>query len=244
MGSSHHQPNSAFARILTSVAAAMTAHSHDCAASPAVAPEPSCVATRPLARASRGMTTIAPADTAAPAELTSGCELPARVEIASKARYSARPAKHRATSCCARRSAAAEPSRRPVYSHRIVLADANSMSESRPKPSSATDRQREQRRSRLQPPLSSSQCSAAKASSRGGPTARGRRPQSECQGRRPASSRLTTYPRCRQPRSEGGNGAGSPAPPRAGPRDTSDTGRVAPMAARDALCYNTHLATN
>ena len=57
-----------------STAAALIAHSHDCAASPAVAAEPSCAATRPFARASSGMTMIAPTNTARPGQLVSGCD--------------------------------------------------------------------------------------------------------------------------------------------------------------------------
>jgi hypothetical protein len=100
--------------MLTSTTAALIAHSHDCAASPAVAAEPSCAATRPLARASSGIKTIAPVATATPGQLVSGCEPPASVAIASKVTYNASAPKQIATSCCARRSAATEPARLPV----------------------------------------------------------------------------------------------------------------------------------
>lgn len=69
--------------MLSSTAPALIAHSHDCAASPEVTAEPSFAATRPFARASSGMNTIAAAATATPSQLVSGCEPPTSVVIAS-----------------------------------------------------------------------------------------------------------------------------------------------------------------
>jgi hypothetical protein len=60
------------------------------------------------------MTTIAPADTAAPGQLACGCEEPTSALTASKAKYRVSAAKQIATTCWARRSVHAEPSRLPV----------------------------------------------------------------------------------------------------------------------------------
>ena len=60
VGSSHHQPSAAFARMLASTPAAAIAHSFDWAASPAVAADRSFAATRRFARLRQGMTMTAP----------------------------------------------------------------------------------------------------------------------------------------------------------------------------------------
>ncbi|MGB0097263.1 MAG: hypothetical protein WBP81_32590 [Solirubrobacteraceae bacterium] len=80
----------------------------------------------------------APNDTAAPGQLTCGCERSASARMPSKTRYPASTAKHPAITCCARRSAASLWLRTPPNRQITALAEASSISESRPNPNSAT----------------------------------------------------------------------------------------------------------
>jgi len=104
------------------------------APSETVAADPSWCPTRRLARASSGMVGAVTAASAMPTQLTSGWSPSISVRTDSTATYPASRKKVAAIASWARRSATADPRRRPVNSHKITPPASTSIRLSIPNP--------------------------------------------------------------------------------------------------------------